>query len=163
MDLSDLAGGGCDPLEPYLAFHRRAERSLAALVDLAGRLEAGEMDERTSAVAAGLLGFFGESLPRHHEDEERTLIPYLERRIPAGVRRARFRELCEELEADHRAMHETWKRIRGVLAAVSEGAARRLPLELVQYYRAVQSIHICAEEAALHRAARGHTIVTPLP
>lgn len=163
MDLSELPRDAPDPLAPYLAFHRRTEKSLAALVELAGRLDVGDLDERSSAAAASLLAFFGESLPKHQEHEERALFPLLERRIPAGARRARFREMRQQLEADHRAVREPWKRIRVLLAAVSEGAGRRLPLELVQYYRAIHSIHICVEEAALHRAARGHAIVTPLP
>lgn len=68
--------------------------------------------------------------------------------------------------------------------AVAEGVARRLPTDLVQYFRALQSLHISAEEGALHRTAlrwlrpadrftlarrmadrrtRRHAIVTPLP
>lgn len=53
MNLADLAQHH-DPLEPYLAFHRRIERHLAALVALAGRLDAGEMDAQAAAEEVAL-------------------------------------------------------------------------------------------------------------
>lgn len=163
MDLSDFPAATHDPLQPFLAFHRRAERCLGMLVDLSGRLDAGDMGERACASASVLLRFFGESMPRHHEAEERTLIPFLERRLAPGARRRQLRELRHEIEGDHHLMHETWRRVRTALDDVAQARARRLPLEPIQYYRALLSIHICAEEAALHRAARGHAIVTPSP
>jgi pyridoxamine 5'-phosphate oxidase len=184
MNMNDLVPAIDDPVDSLLAFHRRTERSLATLGRLASQLDAGEMDAQASAGAVTLLHFFGESLPRHHELEERELIPLLERRIGAARERALFRELRGQLEADHRELHETWKRIRPALNAVGEGVARRLPVDLVQYFRAMQSLHISAEEAALRRAAHRwllpvdrlglarrisdraaprHAIVTPLP
>jgi pyridoxamine 5'-phosphate oxidase len=179
MNLTDLAVHH-DPLEPYLAFHRRIERHLAGLVALAGRLDAGEMDAQAAAQAAALAKFFGEALPRHHEEEERDLLPLLESRIVAGPERGRLRELRDDLRADHRELDGAWKRIAPSLETLAEGLARRLAMDLVQYYRAIHSVHIAAEEVALHRAvlrwrsreglfggaARArprHGIVTPLP
>lgn len=153
MNLHDAPAAAQDPIESMLGFHRRIERSLAALGRVGAQIEAHGVDARTSADAATLVHFFGALLPLHHADEEHDLVPLLQRRIAFAAERQHFQELRQRLEADHRELRETWRRLRAPLNAIGEGVSRRLPTELVQYFRAMQSLHISAEEGALHRSA----------
>ena len=153
MNLHDAAIASEDPIESMLGFHRRIERSLAALGRIAGQVEAQGPDAQTSAAAAGLVHFFGALLPLHHADEEHDLVPLLQRRIAFAEERGHFHELRQRLEADHRELAEAWRQLRAPLNAIGEGVSRRLPAELVQYFRAMQALHISAEEGVLHRWA----------
>jgi hemerythrin-like domain-containing protein len=143
-----------DPVESMLGFHRRIERNLAILGRVAGHVEAHGVDAEASAEAAALVHFFGELLPLHHADEEHDLVPLVQGRIALAAEREGFLETRRRLEADHRELRETWKRLRTPLNAIGEGMSRRLPAGLVQYFRALQALHISSEEGVLHRAAR---------
>ena len=149
----DTPAAAEDPVESLLGFHRRIERSLAILGRVAGHVEAHGVDAEASAEAAALVHFFGELLPLHHADEEHDLVPLVQGRIALAAEREGFLETRQRLEADHRELRETWKRLRTPLNAIGEGMSRRLPSGLVQYFRALQALHISSEEGVLHRAA----------
>ena len=141
-----------DPLESLGRFHRRIERQLATLAELPVRLDGG-LDAAAIGSAAATLEFFDIRLPVHHAQEEHELIPLLLRRITLSEERDRFREIRMRLESDHRELRDVWRRLRAPLEAIAEGVPRKLPGDLIQYFRAVHAIHISTEESALHAMA----------
>ena len=151
MNLHDPPPGFVDPVDALLGFHRRIERQLASLGRLPGHLEIRGMDAETSAAAAAALDFFSGALAVHHADEE-ELLPILEMRIAAAGEREAFRDLRHRLEGEHREMARAWRSLRRPLEGIAEGVQRRIPFDLVQYFRALHSAHISEEEAGLHLA-----------
>ena len=152
MNLHDLGGVLDDPLDALLAFHRRIERQLAALCRLPVHLEVHGLDAEAVAAAHDALVFFDHSLPIHQRLEEAELLPLLGARL-VGRERDEFRDMRQRLEADHRDIHATWRRMRSPLEAVAEGALRRVPAEGTAYFRTIHSMHISMEEAVVHMLA----------
>ena len=152
MNLHDLPPGFDDPVEALLGFHRRIERQLAAFGLLPTQLEIRGADAGTSASAATLVAFFGDAVEIHHADEE-ELLPMLEVRTLQAPERDGARELRHRLEAEHREMARTWKALRRPLEGVAEGMHRKLPVDLVHYFRVLHATHISVEEAGLHALA----------
>ena len=152
MNLQDLGGAFDDPLDALLSFHRRIERQLAALCRLPVHLEVHGLDAEAVAAAHDALVFFGRILPLHHRDEETDLLPLVGSRLLAAER-SEFRDMRQRLEADHRDMDATWRRLSRPLEALAEGAVRRLPLEDAAYFRTIHSMHISMEEAVVHMLA----------
>ncbi len=151
MRLHDLPPGFDDPVEALLGFHRRIERQLAALSRIPGYVESHGVDAECSAMAASALDFFTTALAVHHADEE-DLLPLLEARLEAGAR-DQVRTLRARLESEHREMDRTWRTLGRPLEAISEGLNRGLPVDLLQYYRSLQTMHISIEESGIHRLA----------
>jgi hemerythrin-like domain-containing protein len=152
MNLHDLPPGFDDPVDALLGFHRRIERQLAALGNLACHLEVHGADAESTASAASIVDFFTSAVVVHHADEE-ELLPMLEMRIVNPRERAEIQDLRQRLEAEHREMDRTWRGLRRPLEALAEGMHRNLPVDLVQYFRASQATHISLEEARLHLTA----------
>jgi hypothetical protein len=152
MNLHDLPPGFDDPVEALLGFHRRIERQLAAIGHLPTHLEVRGMDAEASAAAATLVAFFSEAIETHHADEE-ELLPMLEMRTREARERDEMRALRQRLEAEHREMARTWKPLRRPLEGLAEGVHRKLPADLIHYFRVLHATHISVEEAGLHALA----------
>jgi hemerythrin-like domain-containing protein len=152
MNLDQLSPGLDDPVDALLGFHRRIERQLAALARLPCDLEEHGLDAQASGSAASILEFFTRSIAMHHADEE-ALLPMLEMRAATAAERERIRSLRDRLEMEHRDMERTWRGLRRPLEGLAEGMQRRLPADLVAYFRAIHSTHISAEESNLHLSA----------
>jgi pyridoxamine 5'-phosphate oxidase len=152
MNLHDLAPGFDDPVEALLGFHRRIERNLATLGKLPAQLEVRGNDAEASANAAAVIDFFSSSIAIHHADEE-ELMPLLVLRAPSSIERENLNDLRNRLEGEHRGMERTWRALRRPLEGIAEGVQRRLPDDLVQYFRASHAMHISIEEARLHVSA----------
>ena len=157
MNLHDLPPGFDDPVEALLGFHRRIERQLAAIGQLPAHLEMRGTDAEASAAAATLLAFFSDALDLHHADED-ELLPMLEARMIDACERDGMRDLRYRLEAEHREITRTWKGLRRPLEGLAEGVHRKLPIDLVHYFRALHATHISMEEAHLHIAASLHLL-----
>jgi hypothetical protein len=152
MNLHDLPPGFDDPVEALLGFHRRVERQLAAIGLLPTHLEVRGMDAEASAAAATLVAFFSDALEIHHADED-ELLPMIEMRTVEPAAREAMRELRHRLEVEHREMGRTWKALRRPLEGIAEGVHRKLPIDLVHYFRVLHATHISIEEAGLHAVA----------
>jgi hypothetical protein len=152
MNLLDLPPGFDDPVASLLGFHRRIEQQLNALAQLEYALDANDANAHCAATAASSLQFFTGATAIHHADEE-ELLALLEMRSAHASRRAGVRDLRERLASEHREMDRTWRGLRRPLECVAEGLHRRLPGDLVQYFRACQLTHISLEEAGLRFAA----------
>src|SRR5258708_26021426 len=152
MNLHDLPLGYEDPLVAMLVFHRRIERQLATLGALPSRVEAHGVDSQASADAAAALEFFSGKLEVHHADED-ALMPMLEMRIAGAPEHDEFQGLRHRLESEHREMERSWRGLRRPLEAIAEGLHRRVPLDLVQYFRGIHATHISLDEAGPHPKA----------
>lgn len=146
-----------DPIERIFAYHRRVERHLAALGRLPVHLELQGIDVAASTIAAGALECFGTRMAQHQHDQERELIPLLERRIE-GSGAAAFRLLRTRIEGDHRDLAVAWRDVRRPLDAIAEGLRRELPAQPLAYFRVLYALHISAEEGALHAFAQRYLL-----
>jgi hemerythrin-like domain-containing protein len=151
MRIHDLPPGFDDPVDALLGFHRRIERQLASLCGLPGNIETRGMDAEVSAAAGTAIEFFSNLLTTHHADEE-DLMPLLEVRV-AGEERDAVQGLSERLQTEHREMDRVWRALRRPLEGIAAGINRSLPVDLLQYYRALQSMHISIEEGGIHQRA----------
>jgi len=149
MNLHDLSFGFHDPVDALLGFHRRIERALAGVGSLPARLEAHGIDAETSAAAAAAVTFFSDAIALHHADEG-ELLALLDARLRLPPDRDEFDDLRQRLESEHRQMNATWRSLRRPLEGIAEGVHRRLPQDLLQYFRALHGAHIAEEEASLH-------------
>ena len=139
-----------DPVERLLGFHRRIERNLALLGRLPAHIELNGMDADASAMAAAILDCFGPEMARHMDDEERDLLPLLERRVVLPRERDVLRETTLRLHADHAEMTGLWRTLGRPLESIAEGVERRVSAEHIRYFRAVTTTHVSIEEGAIH-------------
>src|SRR5262245_16299816 len=116
-----------DPIESLFAYHRRAERQMAALGRLPVHIELNGVDGEAIAVADAALRCFGPALDVHREEEERDVLPLLERRIAERGDVEGFRALRYRIELDHRSLAQAWEALRRPLGAIAEGVLRELP------------------------------------
>ncbi len=138
-----------DPLEMLLGFHRRIERELAALQELATHVERRGADVEAATAAHRLLRYFERAAANHYEDVEHDLFPLLETRIADARETARFRAFRSTLEKDHLALESAWARLRRLLEAIVEGRSRKLPDAEVRAFVCAYGQHIRVEEVAL--------------
>ena len=98
-----------DPIGLMVACHRRIERFLAVLVDLAMRVHGSTLTETEIDALETALRYFHDAAPHHTADEERGLFPNLKRTGDRAV-------ACylTGLERDHRRaerLHSTADRL----------------------------------------------------
>lgn len=153
-----LVGLSPDPLESLLMFHRRVERCLASLAILPVHLETCGVNAEASARAGAILHCLGPAMALHHAEEERDLLPMLERRIGDASALGCFRAARQALEGDHREIESAWKRLRRPLQGLAEGLPRRFDGDDIQHFRALCAGHISVEEASLHFLALRHLL-----
>ncbi|HET9652714.1 MAG TPA: hemerythrin domain-containing protein [Usitatibacter sp.] len=139
-----------DPVERLLGFHRRIERNLALLGRLPGHLEARGMDAEASAMAAAIVDCFGSGMALHMDDEERDVLPLLQRRVVLPRERDALRETVIRLHADHAEIDGLWRGLRRPLEAMAEGIERRIGVEEIRYFRALTATHVSIEEGTIH-------------
>jgi hemerythrin-like domain-containing protein len=142
-----------DPLALMAACHRRIERFLAVLVDLATRVHGGTLTASESGALETALRYFRDAAPHHTHDEESCLFPTLEKAGGGDVR------YLFDLERDHRRaerLHATADRIgliwikQGTLDASRAAALQAALAELSALYRE----HIRIEEEHVFPSAR---------
>jgi hemerythrin-like domain-containing protein len=88
-----------DPIELLIDCHRRIERFLAVLVEVASQAKGGPMTNKQSHDWKQALDYFRNAAPRHTADEEESLFPRLRQLNQPEVERA-LAEI-QELETDH--------------------------------------------------------------
>ena len=145
----DPPAGFDDPLEMLFGCHRRIEKQIETLKRLRAHLQSKGIDAEASAAAESVLRYFRKAAVDHHEDEEKDIFPMLEARIADPGEGARFRELRERLEADHRTLESTWTRIRKPLEGIAEGLMRAIAETDVHALALGYAEHIRAEETTL--------------
>jgi hemerythrin-like domain-containing protein len=104
MDLFEMAPTFNDPFGMLRACHRRIERALTVMEQVAAREQAGTLDEPTREALRQMLHYFAAGVPRHAADEEQSLFPRLRAAVPADdpSTTRRLETLAEEhVRADH--------------------------------------------------------------
>ena len=137
--------------------HRRIERFLQMLLQVATNLEGAALDHPHRNALQAALKYFRESAPKHTADEEDDLFPAL--RDASGPRAAEAIASLDRLESDHKnadAWHrevgeigERWLR-ESVLPAPDALRLKTLLLCLADLYRA----HIAIEEQEIFPLAQ---------
>lgn len=133
-----------DPLGMLRACHRRIERQIATLDRLQRHLPEHGCDADARAAARAIMKYFDTAAPNHHADEEASLFPRLTAALPG-----RADALIADLERDHDALAENWRKLRPLLAAIAAGARANLSARQVDGVRAAYEAHIAREEGEL--------------
>jgi hemerythrin-like domain-containing protein len=148
-----LDSGFDDPLGMLQDCHRRIERFLAILCDLAERAHARALTSEEASAIRGALAYFREGGRRHTADEEESLFPRMRTLAPPGTL-----DPLDHLEDDHREadqLHDDVDRLySGWLAA---GPLNLTPeqslLDKTRRLRALYAEHIQTEETTVFPAA----------
>lgn len=132
-----------DPLAMLVACHGRIRKQLATLARLQSHLPEHGHDADARAAARAIMRYFDSAAVHHHEDEEASLLPRLLARVPET------RALASRLVAEHRALAESWRRLRPLLSGIASGQRAVLPPKLVFEVTEAYEAHIAIEEAEL--------------
>jgi hemerythrin-like domain-containing protein len=133
------AVGFDQPFEMLMACHDRVRRSLDLLLRLQAHVARHGADAEARDAARDVLRYFDLAGPKHHEDEERHVLP----RLRAAGRAA----LAERLAAEHADMTRQWAGLRPALQALAAGEPAALMLDACQAYASLYAAHMAAEEA----------------
>ena len=128
-----------------LACHDRVRRSLDLLLRLQAHAATHGADTQARDAARDVLRYFDLAGPKHHEDEERHVLPRL--------RAAGLGELADRLAADHTEMNRQWAALRPALQALQGGSGQSLDAAACQAYAALYAAHMAAEEGQAFPAA----------
>lgn len=142
------AVGFDQPFEMLLACHERVQRSLDLLLRLQAHVAAQGADEQARDAARDVLRYFDLASPKHHEDEERHVLPRL--------RAAGLGALADRLAAEHAEMGRQWAALRTALAALRDGSGEALDAAACRAYAALYAGHMAAEEGEAFPAAARH-------
>jgi len=134
-----------EPIEMWLGCHQRVRRFAALLGRLKTHVESCGADAEAQMGAASIRRYFNEAAPRHHEDEEVDLFPFLRERGTDAATLA----VLERIEAEHLAMAALWRELDAVLARISVGERAALDATLVSRFAAAYDAHIEAEETVV--------------
>lgn len=88
-----------DPLGMLSDCHRRVERFLQALIDVAHEADGESLNAEQKAALENGLRYFQEAAPKHTADEEESLFPRL--RAATGTDKEQLMERIAALETDH--------------------------------------------------------------
>ncbi|MFT7773176.1 hemerythrin domain-containing protein [Roseateles sp.] len=139
------AVGFDQPFEMLLACHERVQRSLELLLRLQAHAATHGADEQARDAARDVLRYFDLAGPKHHEDEERHVLPRL-RATGLGA-------LADRLAADHAEMGRQWAALRTALEALRDGSGQGPDAAACQAYAALYAGHMAAEEGEAFPAA----------
>jgi hemerythrin-like domain-containing protein len=148
-----LDSGFDDPLGMLQDCHRRIERFLATLCDVATRAHTRALTDEEAAAVHASLTYFREGGRRHTADEEESLFPRMRSVAPAGTL-----DPVDRLEQDHREADQLHDDIDRLYSAwLSSGALdpdqQQEMLQKTSRLRALYSEHIHTEEATVFPAA----------
>jgi hemerythrin-like domain-containing protein len=145
-----------DPIQLLIDCHRRIERFLAVLVEVASQAKGGPMTNKQSQEWQQALDYFRNAAPRHTADEEESLFPRLRQLNQPEVERALLE--MKELEADHDQAAE-WHAIVDQLgrrwlseSVLGEDETERLTQALANLSQ-LYSRHIALEDSSLFPVA----------
>ena len=113
----ELSAGGADNVFSVLdECHRQTLGAIAKLETIIVRLEAGDLDVQTRALAADVIRHFSTTARQHHEDEERHVFPKLAASGDPGIEQVVLR-----LQQDHHWLEEDWMALLPQLDAIACG------------------------------------------
>lgn len=144
-----LDRGFDDPLGMLCDCHRRIERFLRVLCEVAERAQGRSLSDEEQDAVRGALHYFREGGTRHNRDEEESLFPRLRQGGAADELRAI--ETLEHEHADAGALHTTIERLYSQW--IAEGKLRGEPgralLDATRQLEPLYATHIATEEAVV--------------
>ncbi|MFP5227296.1 MAG: hemerythrin domain-containing protein [Acidobacteriota bacterium] len=148
-----LDSGFDDPLGMLQDCHRRIERFLAVLCDVAERARSRALTAEEATAVRNALGYFREAGRRHNADEEESLFPRMRDKESARPAESALHSL-DQLEADHRAAEALHSAIDSLYsdwltANRLDPEQGRTLLEKTARLRALYAEHIHIEETAV--------------
>lgn len=148
-----LDSGFDDPLGMLQDCHRRIERFLAILCDLAERAHARALTSEEASAIRAALAYFREGGRRHTADEEESLFPRMRTLAPPATL-----DPLDHLEDDHREadqLHDDIDRLYSdwLSAGALDPTRQKSMLQKTQRLRALYADHIHREEATIFPAA----------
>lgn len=150
LDFRLPAGGFANPLQLWLACHRRLEGVCTLLRRLTHHLAEFGNDDASRLSAEGIRRYFNVAVPRHYDDEDVDLFPSLLEQL-RGRRRAAVRTLFEQMSEEHRHSDALWQPLDGQLAAVQRGSSTLPDAQRVGTFVEALLRHRSAEESSLLR------------
>lgn len=145
-----------DPIGLLTDCHRRIERFLSVLAQIAAQARGGALNEEQRRALDTALRYFREAAPKHTADEEETLFPRMRRMENDKVRAVLAR--VDALEADHERADRAHAEVDGLgttwlqAGSLPEADAARLS-ELMQDLQKLYRAHIAIEEGEVFPAA----------
>ncbi len=145
-----------DPIGLLTDCHRRIERFLSVLAQVAAQAQGGRLESEQRIALDTALRYFREAAPKHTADEEQTLFPRLRFLDQPQVRGVLAK--MDSLEADHARADQSHAEIdrlgrqwlaSGSLSPADAARLSALIAELVELYRS----HIALEEHELFPVA----------
>lgn len=152
---SSPAVGPEAPFEMLSACHARMHRTLQLLQKLIVHLQTRGHDASAADAARDVLRYFQLAAPQHHLDEELHIFGPL-----IALKDASLTAAVQQLQADHRAMEQTWSQVAPVLQSmVEKPSAQWLPLAPLQIavlhrFIALYDGHIAVEEERVYPRAQ---------
>lgn len=143
-----------DPLGMLAACHRRIERALEMIAAIAEREREGPLNESAQTALNQVLHYFQVGVPRHAQDEDRSLFPRLEPCLTDAER-----QTVERIAREHAALEQLHGELdalgRELLAALRfDTDAQRCRFgELIRTLQAIYTEHIRLEDEELFPAA----------
>ncbi|MCC6377960.1 MAG: hemerythrin domain-containing protein [Burkholderiales bacterium] len=160
MGVSILPGGDGatfdEPLEMLAACHGRIRKQLATLARLGRHLPEHGHDADARAAARAILRYFDSAALKHHEDEERSVLPRL------AQRDLEARALAARIAGEHAELAARWRRLRPLLCGIAAGQRAVMPPRLVAEVAAHYDRHMELEESVLIPLARERLTVEEL-
>ena len=130
MGVSILPGGDGatfdEPLEMLAACHGRIRKQLATLARLGRHLPEHGHDADARAAARAILRYFDSAALKHHEDEERSVLPRL------AQRDLEARALAARIAGEHAELAARWRAVHAAQEAVDRLYARWAELDAKQ-------------------------------
>jgi hemerythrin-like domain-containing protein len=148
-----LDSGFDNPLGMLQDCHRRIERFLAILCDVADRAHARALTDEEAAAVRASLAYFREGGRRHTADEEESLFPRMRNLAAPGTL-----DPIDRLQEDHREadqLHDDIDRLYSdwLSSGALDPGRQQAMLSKTQRLRELYSEHIHTEEATVFPAA----------
>jgi pyridoxamine 5'-phosphate oxidase len=145
IDFSAPAAGFDQPVEMWLACHKRVLRFSALIKRLAEHVAAHGANDEAQVTATSIRRYFNEAAPRHHDDEELDMFPLLRERAD-GTADAEALAATNHVEDEHLVMAGLWKALDAELAAIASGQPIALDAHQCDRFESLYRRHIEIEE-----------------
>ncbi|MGM9480442.1 hemerythrin domain-containing protein [Roseateles sp. NT4] len=143
---SGPAVGFDEPFEMLAACHDRIRRSLDLLRRLDAHVDRHGANAQAREAAADVLRYFDLAGPKHHEDEERHVLPRL--------RNAGLAAMADRLEAEHRELEGLWSQLREPLLSWTRHEPGVIGPTMLKRFLTLYETHLALEDQEAFAAAR---------
>ena len=145
-DLLFAAAPGFDqPLAVLKHCHDRIRKQLATLQKLPEHLQKHGADHQAQTAALGILRYFVQAAPLHHEDEEHDLLPSLQASVSESER-AQFELHLSKILEQHQLMATLWEQLKLMLTDISEAQNTIIDPVLIDAFTSLYAEHMAIEE-----------------